>query len=244
MTESQFPQDTVPEPSESNEQNEGSTIDALSARIAGHGVVRAVEIVDGKSESEPLINKDLIVQSFEGVFLGDKPKKDGWGVDYIDTNTTPTGEGFTFIVGRNSAGLTYIATESEGEQKVESYLFDYPTGKRNWTPAGEKEVMVSTNYGELGEPTIHERWQDDAGMYMGIEGHQVGLIRVARPDGTIEHFLLGAQFDGREDSWRVKGSYVPIAAQNVDALLTEVEAASQPRAIETAKTVPSLYTKP
>lgn len=212
-------------------------------KLAGTELLRA-----GSSPDWHVPSKDLVVRPINGVFLGDFPNADGVGSRYIDSSRTPTGQGFKFIVGRNTAGLIYIEAQPEGDNVVEAFSIDEETGLPVWLPTDpilDNGVRVSDDYGKLvTDDDILQKWKDDVNINLGNPGGQVGVIRVTSPDGNVRYFAMGANFDGREKAWRVNGMFAPVNAQNIEALTAMNDGTNQKLAIEAAEAVEAAKPKP
>lgn len=198
----------------------GGEVAAVSTGAELAVVTGAEVAVDGPAPEWYMTPGVEVARPFNGVFLGATPNRNGWGQTHRDSAETPTPDGFTFGISQNSAGFTGTYARPTEGHTLEALRVDEVTGLPIWEstiPELEDMVRVSADYGRLvTEPETP--WKDNIREGFGNPGAQVGIIRVTGPDGAVKYFAMGAEFEGREDAWRVEGSYAEVFVHNPDAL--------------------------
>lgn len=156
-----------------------------------------------------------------GVYLGAKTGSDGWNTGHIDESETPVDEaGLVFGVDQASYGFTGIFAKALPGYRVEALTVDPATGKEAWVaPAeGQEDVRVTGDWGRMSEVPIEELMPD---ANFANTGGRAGVVRVTSENGQVKHYLLGADFRGKPDQWRVSGAMVEIEPQQQPGTLSQ-----------------------
>lgn len=155
---------------------------------------------------------EAVVPVVYGVHLGSKIEKGGWNAGFIDESDTPVPDaGLIFRVEQASYGYTGIAAKPLPGYKLEALDMSPQATKVNWVSDEDTGgcVRVAADWGKMSDVPA-ENWAE---TNLGIPGGKAGVVRVTDPSNKVRYFVLGADFQGEPDNWRVTG------------MMTEVEPA-------------------
>ena len=153
-----------------------------------------------------------------GVFLGNKKLLNGNG--YVDEYYQPVHDaGIEFGVEQASYGFTGISARTISKDlKVEALKEDKDTKAISWVQSDESgEVRVTGDWGKLGEVSI----EDQANVNLGKEGGRAGIVRVTDKTGNQRFYVMGADFKGEPDNWKVTAQMVEVYPKNMPALTAQ-----------------------
>jgi hypothetical protein len=145
-----------------------------------------------------------------GAYLGVKTSAGGWNAGYKDDHQEIVDEaGLIFVVSQSSFGGTYLSAKAVEGHTVEALNPDASSARSMWRGVSEhnQKVSVDADTGKMGSVSSHANW---ANINFGNPGSRSGIVRVTDPQGKQRYYLMGADFQGRPDSWRVTGSLTEI----------------------------------
>jgi len=127
---------------------------------------------------------------------------------------------------QSSGGYTGIEVRALGDETVEALNIDASGAGTLWKAPEEHRhgyATLSSDSGNMGGSSKLKA-EDWARHNFGNPGAQVGIVRVTTSDGNRRFFAVGADFQGRPDSWRVSGKILELSP-NFDEGVLALEAA-------------------
>lgn len=141
-----------------------------------------------------------------GAYLGRFVNSQGWNAGYKDSHEELVPDaGIVFVVSQSSAGGTYLSAKAMEGYKVEALNPNASSRRSMWVeaPDHKEAVSVDSDWGKLGSLSPSDDW---TAINFGNPGTRSGLVRVTGPHEEQHYYLMGANFQGEPDSWRVEGA--------------------------------------